>query len=196
MLIKKTKNNKGFTLIEVMVSSSIFIIVMLIVSGAVAGIMAANRKSISMRSSMDNLDVALRDMTKTISFGKIYHCSNTTPPSLTSSLDCPGGSSILNLKDQSGYSITYSLVTGRITRTDSNTGATTYLTSTDINITNLKFIVSGSDPFVSGSGVTCSTTDCYQPKVLIAMSGTVGTGGSQSSFSLETLVTQRLFDFQ
>ncbi len=184
---------KGFTLIEVMVSSSIFIIVMLMVSGAVASIVSANRKSINLRSSLDNLDVTLQDLTRTIGFGKNYHCSNTQPPSLTLPLDCPGGSSSITVQGQDGSFYTYYLSGNKIIKSTLG-GASADLTTPDMSITALNFVVSGSQPL--SAGFSCAASDCYQPRVLITISGTVGNDKNKSSFNLETLVTQRLFDFQ
>lgn len=192
MITYVNKKKSGFTLIEVMVSSSIFIMVMLMVSGAVASIVSANRKSINLRSSMDNLEVALQDLTRTISFGKNYHCSNTQPPSLTAPLDCPGGSNYLSVQAQDGYYYTYYLSGNKIYKSDG--AVATELTTPDMNISSLNFVVSGSQPLYSGT--SCAVSDCKQPRVLITISGTVGSDKNKSSFNLETLVTQRLFDFQ
>ena len=46
--------NKGFTLIEIMVSVSIVLVIMVIVSGSILSIFTANQKSKNLRSVMDN----------------------------------------------------------------------------------------------------------------------------------------------
>jgi prepilin-type N-terminal cleavage/methylation domain-containing protein len=194
---KKNKNRNrktGFTLIEIMVASSVFLVVMLIVSGAVVSVFAANQKSNNLRSVMDNLNLTLESMTRTIKFSRIYNCGST---STVVPNDCPSGGTSLTVTNGS-TPVTYALSGGRITRTYGlvSGNATSYITSPDMNITSLKFYVNGSQPFVSGFGVTCSTTDCYQPRVTIVVKGTVGTGNKASTFSLESTISQRFFDFQ
>lgn len=62
MKSQKTKFKKGFTLIEMMVSVSIFVIVALIVSGVLIQLSAAYKKAQAMRLLMDNLNFALEKM--------------------------------------------------------------------------------------------------------------------------------------
>ena len=187
-MTKKTKN--GFTLIELMVSLTIFTFVMVIISGAVASVFDANQKSKTLRSVMDNLNSTMESMTRTIRFGTNYHCG----PELaffpkTVPLDCGGsGSSEMTVLSPSGAVVTFALSGGRITRT---IGAETlFLTSPDVNITTLAFRVYGSLPYAG-------TNDLLQPRVIIVMAGNVGVKAStRTAFSLETTVSQKTFDFQ
>jgi type II secretory pathway pseudopilin PulG len=182
---QRNKMNKGFTLIELMVASSIFIIVMLISSGAILAVFDANQKSKNLRSVMDNLNLSLESMTRTIRFGKNYHCGSSG--SLSSPLDCGGsGQNSFTVLDVSNSQVTYSLVGGRILRT---TGLSSYyMTSTDLTITNLAFRVYGSAPY--------STPNYQQPQVIIVISGYVGIKATtKSTFTLETTISQRQFDF-
>lgn len=57
--MKTISKNRGFTLIEMMVSVSIFVIVALIVSGVLVQLSAAYKKAQAMRLLMDNLNFAL-----------------------------------------------------------------------------------------------------------------------------------------
>ncbi|HRY62544.1 MAG TPA: type II secretion system protein [Candidatus Paceibacterota bacterium] len=70
------KNNKktGFTLIELMVSISIFSVVMLIVIGALLMLNDANKKAQAMRAIVDNLNFATEDMTRNIRTGRDFKC--------------------------------------------------------------------------------------------------------------------------
>lgn len=194
--IKFKKTTRGFTLIEVMVASSVFIVVTLIVSGSIVSVFAANQKSNTLRSVMDNLNLALESMTRTIRFADTYHCGTSGSVSLPQ--DC-ASASVLTVKTSTNY-MTYSLVGSRIQRQTTNivsgVSASSYVTSPDVNITNLTFKVTGSEPFISGPLVTCASTNCQQPKVVIIIKGTVGAGNYVSTLNLETLVSQRLFDYQ
>ena len=176
----------GFTLIEIMVSVSIFIMVMVIVMGSILSVLNANQKSQSLRSVMDNVDSTMDDMTRTIRFGTEYHCGSNGL--LTAPQDCGTGGTSLTVKASDGSEVTYALVSGGIAR--SINGAPNYLvTSPDVTITNLTFRVFGSASFLSG--------DYYQPQVIIVVSGYAGSKAlTQSTFTIETTVSQRQLDFQ
>ena len=68
--------NKGFTLVEIIVSLGIFAVVALVAMGALMKVMDANRKSLSLKTSINNLNFALESMTREIRMGKNYSCSN------------------------------------------------------------------------------------------------------------------------
>ena len=185
------KGQKGFTLIEIMVSVSIFAIILLISSGSIYTIFDANGKSQNLRSVMDNLNYTLESMTRTIRFGYDYHCDRGVTPTYLPR-DCGSGASSLVLVADSGSEIIYDLNNGRITR--SINGATNDMTSSDVTVSTLTFWVLGSDPYCSPES-GCSTTDTAQPRVIIVVQGYVGPKlTTRSSFSLQTTVSQRVVD--
>lgn len=177
---------RGFTLVELMIASSLFLTVMLIVSGSILSVFSANQKSKNLRSVMDNLNLTLESMTRNIRFGNNYNCGSSGDTSLP--LDCPSGSPSLTITDVSGNQVRYSTstVATRISRT---IGASTYyITSPDVTVTYLRFFVLGSAPYTS--------TDTRQPRVVVVVSGYVGTKATtRSTFTLQTTVSQRDLDF-
>lgn len=183
-----THKEAGFTLVEVMVSVSLFIVILVASMASILSVFNANQKSKTLRSVMDNLNISMEAMTRSIRFGTNYHCGSTG--TITAPLDCGGGgSNTMSFLGVDGNTVTYSLTGGRITRAI-NSGATTYMTSSDVTINNLAFRVYGSPHFNNGA-------DLFQPEVIIVVGGTVGTKVvTQSSFTLETTVSQRQFDSQ
>ncbi len=180
------KNNRGFTLIEIMVSVSIFSVVMLMVSSAIYTVFDSNRKSQSLRAVMDNLNLSLEAMTRTIRFGKDYHCDITVVPN-TTPRDCAGGASSIAITDSSGNRVVYKMVGTRIARTI-NGGSDVFVTGADVTISTTTFRVLGSSPYSNGS-------DLFQPRVIIVVDGYAGSKStSRSTFVLETTVSQRQFD--
>ncbi len=180
--------NKGFTLAELLVSVSVFTVVMVISTGSVLSVFDANRKSQNLRSVMDNLNFTLESMTRTIRFGRNYHC-DITQGSLSSPRDCAGGSSSIALTSPASSQVVYKLVGSRVARSI-NGGADYYLTGTDVTITHLSFRVFGSPLYSNGA-------DLYQPQVIMVIGGYVGIKPTlRSTFSLETTVSQRQFDSQ
>jgi prepilin-type N-terminal cleavage/methylation domain-containing protein len=185
----KKELKKGFTLIEIMVSISVFAIVMLVSSGSIFSVFDANRKSQTLRSVMDNLNLSLESMTRTIRFGSVYHCDITQGGALSTTRDCAGGATSIAVLDSAGQQIVYRLDGTRISRSI-NGGAYQYVTGTDVSINSLNFFVLGSTPYSSGSNI-------IQPKVIISVTGHAGTKtSSRTDFRLQTMVSQRLFDSQ
>lgn len=181
-----TNNLKGFTLIEIMVSVSIFAVIMLMVSSSVYTVFDSNRKSQSLRAVMDNLNLSLEAMTRTIRFGKDYHCDINSGVQ-SSPRDCAGGADSIAVTDFSGNRVVYKKVGTRIARAI-NGGPDIFVTGTDVNISTTTFRVIGSAPYANGS-------DLFQPKVIIVIDGYAGSKAtSRSNFVLQTTVSQRQFD--
>ena len=179
------KKNKGFTLVELLVSISIFAVVMVASMGSILIMLNSNRKSQAVRSVLDNLSYTMDDMTRSIRFGTNYHCGSGGI--LTQPQDCASGDISLTVLDSSGSQVTYKAVSGRIVRTSGGTDY--YMTSPDTNIQTMTFFVLGSSPY--------STPDLNQPRVIMVVIGTAGVSGvNQSKFTLETMVSQRKLDFQ
>lgn len=182
------KKDRGFGLVELLVAIAVFAVVMTLSMSAIVGVFDANKKSQTLRSVMDNMNFALESMTRTIRFGSDYHCDAAILPASTPR-DCGGvGASSMAVKDQAGLTTVYKLSGTRVARSV-NGGPDYFITSPDIIITNLAFRVFGSPPYNNG-------TDLYQPQAIIVLSGYVGTKPTtQSTFSLQTTVSQRTFDF-
>ena len=189
----ESKKNSGFSLVELIVALAVFTIIMTISMGSILSVFDANKKSKSLQIVMDNLNLATESMTRTIRFATNYHC-DITQGSTSTPRDCPSGATSIAVTDSTGRLIVYKLVGSQIFRSI-NGGVDYAVTSTDIAVTNLSFWVFGSALFNNGA-------DTFQPRAIIVMRGFVGQLNNQrniqrsSSFSLETTVSQRLFDSQ
>lgn len=186
------KEEKGFTLIEILVSISIFAVIMTVSMGAILGVFDANRKSQSLRSVMDNMNFSVEAMSREMRFGSNYHCGSDSLIKLKEPQSCPtvpkSQVSFLS-SDATPTQITYKLNGTQIEKAIGRPGgATTFIpvTSPEIKITSLVFYVVGAKP---------SPTDKLQPKILMKITGSAGSkAGTESEFTLQTLVTQRLQD--
>lgn len=187
---KKQLPNKlkehGFTLIELMVSISIFAVVMVMSMGAVFSIVDANRKSRSLKSAMNNLNLAIETISRNVKFGTNWKCDGIAS-------DCSSGSSI-TFNDRFTLNgvlqiVTYRFISvggiGQIERNISggpnDTGGNyELLTSPEINITDFKLSTSGIG------------FDSKQPFMILKINGVVGTKvSSKTSFDLQSAVSQR-----
>ena len=182
---KAFKTSAGFTLVELMVSLSIFVIVMTIVMGAVLSVVNVNSLAQSKKTAMDNLNFAIESMSRTIRFGTSYHCD--VVGTLSTPRDCSAGANSLTLRAVDGSLVTYSLSAGALTRSI-NGGTALALTSPEVTIQNLSFRVFGSYAY----GV-----DYLQPQVILTISGLAGTANkvkTQALFKMQTTVSQRQLD--
>jgi len=196
------KKNKAFTLIEIMVATSIFIIVMLaVMSGLITSADSAKR-STGLQEAMDNVNFAMDTMSRTLRISTNYTCltSGQSSTSPQAPQDCPfGGASygkIIEFVPPANLSQAFGLTAQDPTmayslyqRTD---GSGTYslercsvngcvdIVSSDVNVEMLHFYVNGS-----------STTDTTQPSIYIVMKGTVMIKGQPTSFAIQTLASQR-----
>jgi prepilin-type N-terminal cleavage/methylation domain-containing protein len=186
-MMKKSLHS-GFTLIEVLVSVSIFAIVMLVATGAVFSIVEANKKTHTLKSVMTNLNFALESMARDIRVGSQFSCNGGG--------DCynsPG--QIFAYKanrdiDGDGVSndfIEYRLADEGIQKRvyGGSNGYTSTITANEIHIESLKFYVIGSQP---------TPGDTKQPKVVITIKGYSGAGNTRSDFNIQTTVSQRAID--
>ncbi len=182
------KNRKGFTLIEVIISISIFIIIVTVSMGAIASIFDANRKSQSLKAIMTNLNFALEIMAREMRFGTNYHCKEDG--NIYQPQNCTEGGNFVSFLSSEGQQIVYRLNSSTNQLEKSINGGSSYvgITAPEITIQSLKF-------FVLGATVEVSPASPLQPKAIILIRGFAGTKTtSQSLFTLETTVSQRVLD--
>lgn len=177
------KTKKGFTLVEMIVAIGLFTIVLFIASSAFLAVLNADRKSRATRIAMDNLNLALEDMSRRIKTGTSYYCNGIISSLGTNDCSSTGESSIA-FTEQDGVTRTaYRLEGGAIKRTVGVSGTELPVTAPEITIRNLKFIVNGS-----------SSGDITQPYVAILIEGDTRAGQITSGFKIQTTVTQRAYD--
>lgn len=171
----------GFTLVELIVAVSLFALVASISLGAVVSIFDANRRAQSAKSVVDNLNLAIENMARTVRFGSRYHCSSGT---YTVPADCSSGATILAVLFN-GNTVVYRLSGTALERSDN--GGSTYMkiTAPEAKIQYLRF-------YVLGTGTGSNTA---QPYVVAVIKGYVGKKPTaQSMFSIETMMSQRKLD--
>ncbi len=182
---KSVKTRRAFTLVEVLVSLSVFSLVMLIATGSIFTIVDANKKSHALKSVMTNLNFALESMAREIRVGTGFVCTSTGG-------DCPteGSSSFSFISNRDmdivggNDPVEYSFSNGRIFKQRFGTdGSPVPITAEEIVITHMMFYVIGS-----------ASSDLRQPRVVMVISGYVGTGNTKSTFNIQTAISQRSID--
>jgi type II secretory pathway pseudopilin PulG len=181
---KNKKYNKGFTLVELIVASGVFMAIMTVALGSLLVTSNYSRKAKALRAAMDNVNYAMDTMSRSLRLGSNYNCSVgiTLPTSALS--DCTAGTEIAFTPANNTTSNTKfylnSLSTPKTLQKCTSSGGCINLTSPEVDITNLRFVVRGTDAF-----------DGIQPSVYILMKGTVTVGTQTTDFALQTLASQR-----
>jgi prepilin-type N-terminal cleavage/methylation domain-containing protein len=181
MPIYTPKQNRGFTVVEVLVSVAIFSIVMLVAIGSLATIIDANKKAHSLKSVMTNLNFALESMTREIRMGSNYNCS---APYCTDFIFTPNhaicGSSVLPHIEYKYDSANKKII--RLMGSNACVDSTADMTASEVSIESMRF-------YPLGIG-----TDDIQPRIILVINGTIGLGNSKSSFNIQTTISQRSID--
>lgn len=91
--MKNISLQKGFTLVEMIVALAIFTIVAMVAVGALLKITDANRKSLTLKTTINNLNFALESMSREIRVGADYYITNNISEPIDS-IDNPTNSKI------------------------------------------------------------------------------------------------------
>ena len=185
---------RGFSLIEMIVSVALFAIVMLVAVGALLSIVDANRKARSLESVMNNLNITLDGMVREIRMGTSYNCGSSAVPALaTAAADCVGGSSPAvfsfapygtNPTVQNTRWV-YSFSNGVLYRSRDGGATQVAVTAPEVTINSLVFYVAGT-----------MRREINQPKVVIVIQGTAGAqkNKTKTTFYIQSTAVQRTLD--
>ena len=199
--IPSSKNDinfiKGFTLIELMVATSIFITIMILAMGSIMISNATSKRSQQLSLAMDNVNFALESMTRSFRMGTNYICLTSGSIDLSDDTqapnDCPTTgqpgfmvafkpSSTMN--ESGSPLISYKLNdngTWKSLQRCTFSGNCIDVTSKNVSIDTLKFFTVGAQ----------SLSDGIQPSIYIIIKGTVTVKGDSSSFAIQTMASQR-----
>jgi len=180
-------NSSGFTLVELMIATSLFVIIMLSALSSLLILLNESKNSRALRLAMDNVNFAMESMTRSIRMGINYYCGATNLNDLNiTPRSCPDGGTIMSFIPQAKgsvqptYRTEYRFVDNTIKRYDEgNFIDGVSIISPEVNIDNLEFFV--------------NTGDDVQPSVYIIVKGTVTIKGVPTSFSIQALASQRNF---
>lgn len=194
--MKHTTHQSGFSLIELLVSLTLFMAVITMGVGTLLVLIDANSRAQNMQEVMTNLTFALDSMTREIRTGRGYFCETdpNTGRGEDATQDCTGGRGISiveggeSLTEGTGSSrIGYRLSGSRIERKVGD-GAWQPLTSDMVTIDAMHFTVRNTATFLENG-------DRLPPYVTIFIEGSAGELASvDTSFSVQTTVTKRLLD--
>ena len=191
----------GFTIIETMISVSIFLIVVMIGIDSLLNASLIYQKSRDQRSVMDNLTFIIEDISKNIRTGSNFRCISEVfnISQVNNTLQsCNNGGGAIVFENASGNpDIITDQWVYKIEATNgvdfnvwkSVNGAQSFikLNPDEINFTSSSgFYVSGAESSLSGNK--------QQPLIIIRLVGKIITKGKETPFALQTTVSQRVLD--
>lgn len=177
---------RGFTIIELVVSIGVFSILVTLAVGSIARSLRTQRQLSAMIAANTNVSLALEQMAREIRTGYGFEPANGT---VCSGTWC--ASDELLFENAMGAQVAYRLVNKSIERTVTTPGGQDeigYITGNDAEITYLSFILFGH-----------STGDGFPPRVTIAL-GVTPQGGERDlvlkgiETRLQTTVSSRSVD--
>ncbi len=191
MLYKKNKKNKGFTLIEMMVSVSIFSIIMTVGMGALVNVMQKYKVSQEEKQATDSLNFVLETITREIKLGINYYYNPSTDGNTGVARDGQIESSSATLigfdaADNRGY-IIYRIASGILYRDKIILGVKTSEPMTDPS----QVYINKGRVTVMNSG---DPNDLEQPLVWVQFLS-YPPNRPNSIKVIQTLVSQRVLDF-
>lgn len=178
--------SRGFTLIEMIVAVGLFSVVMVISITTLLSLIDANRKAQALQSVMNNLNIALDGMVRSIREGSNYRCGSANPgnpdcPETPGTIfyftpNCPGSCSdwIYHFRD------------GRLWRSvDGTIAGEMPLTAPEVTIDSVSMYVIGA-----------ARGDRVQPKVVIIVKGSAGLlkNKVRTNFHIQSTAVQRILD--
>jgi len=192
------QKNRAFTLIELMIATSLFTIIMLMGVGSLVVSSNSAKSAGKLRVAVDNVNFAMESMTRELRTGSHYYCGGVMNDDFI--LDCGDGtySDIITFNPQFveggvsriGYFRDERKVNGESTdpktytlkRCESTADISSCpdIVSSNVNVETLKFFVKGT-----------AYDDKIQPSVKILMSGYVKTKDGLIPFTLQSMASQR-----
>lgn len=187
---KSNAAERGFSLIELMVAVTLFAVIMLVSVGALLALVDATRKARALESIMNNLNVTLDSMVRSIRMGTEFSCGSENAPDPVLGSNCPEGDSSFSFSpfdadpDVQSERWVYSFANGRLYRSQNGGTNDVEITAPEVTIEELTFYVIGT-----------VRRDTTQPKVVIVIKGTAGASEkTQSTFYIQATAVQRALD--
>ncbi len=189
MFYKKIKINSAFTLIELMVATTLFTIIMLMGVGSLITSSNSSKNAQKLRIAVDNINFAMESMARELRTGTSYLCGTggVSMADINAKGDCTSsenGNAIAFTPQQTTGAptrVAYRLNNGKIERCENNVSSCVSLISNDVNIEKIKFVVLGS----------LLSPNTIQPSVKIFIRGVVNVDETPTPFILQTIASQR-----
>ncbi len=167
------KKESGFTLVETLVTATIFGVLVTIVGSAFVSMLNIQRRAFNTQQIEENASYVLEYMAKELRVSQIL--TEDTP-------DCPATpATILHITNQEGEDVIYQLVNGAVHRVIN--GADTTVSSNTVVFDAFTFCVDGQ-----------ALGDTKQPRVSLMAMLHSAQSNQQTSLSIQTTLSQRFLN--
>ncbi|MBI2633939.1 MAG: type II secretion system protein [Parcubacteria group bacterium] len=183
MTISKNRKAAGFTLIEILVTFSLFLIVTAAVSGIFIAAFRSQRQTIAFLGAQNNIRFALESTAREMRTGSGYQIITQSGEILTSGSGRGENGDKLAFVNQKGEAVRYRLQSNRLEKSSDGGSSYDAVTAETVTIESFRFILSGA-----------GTTDNSQPRMAISLKAKSQVGLQQSEILVQTSVTQRELD--
>lgn len=175
------KSGAGFTVTELIVAMGVFVVVVVIAVGVFVGVVQNQRRLTELMAVNNNAGAALEQMTREIRTGYRF-CEGQNPAQ-----PCDATTESLNFENYAGDAVRYARTEGnRIVRSVEG-GAEIGLTSSEVDVTDLAFIV-------AQRGLTLGSDLCAPWRITILMRARPrGDADASRETKLQTTVSSRVF---
>lgn len=200
--MRHTTLPSGFTLIEMLVSLSLFTIVATIATGTLLSLIGSNSRIVDEQVVISGLSFALDSMTREIRTGSEYYCNRAdiidgVNYDENDVRNCGAGETGLSFREggesisdgSDNKRIAYYLANGAIMRRIGNSPAE-QLTGAAVRVTELRFFVEGTEPLT----LAATPSESVQPTVTIVVTADATNSDLQKTFTIQSTVTQRALD--
>ena len=185
------RGEKGFSLVEMVVAVALFAVIMLVAVGALLSLVDANRKACTLESVMNNLNISLDSMVRSMRMGSHYNCGATLIPDPSTGADCEVGDDLFSFapygsdESQQNERTVYFFQDGRLYRSQDGGSNSIPITAPEIEIDEVSFYVIGTRP-----------GDIIQPKAVVVVKGTAGAENAKTrtTFYIQATGVQRSLD--
>lgn len=181
-------NNRGFTLIEILVAIGVLLILLIMGTGGLVQVIQAHRETQAMQNTMNDLNYVMESMSRHIRFGKDYRCRDYMTRTYTiedygdiSLSECVHIYTLFEGLEEIEYRLVEVDGKGVIERKIEGQGWEEITSSDSLDVTRLVFTLSGQ-----------TSSDGQHPRVTMRIEGAVSVGGGEDrDFGLQTTVNQR-----
>lgn len=185
------QSQKGFTLIELMVSLMLFTVVVLAAVGSLYTVNNASRRTQAMRSVIDNLNFGIESISRTIRTANSVVCgglSNIGNPNCPFQYQNPSDKILIDSTLGADRLVEYQRGvnadgTGNIQKRVQEAGIWSNwiaVTAPEIDVQSLSFYVDGAD-----------VSDSIQPSVVVFVRGIARSQNQNEPFAIQTYLSQR-----
>jgi type II secretory pathway pseudopilin PulG len=183
LLAPPDQRSAGFTMIEVLVAFTLFLVVVGATSGVFLAAVRSQRNSTAFLNAQNNLRFVLESTSREIRTGRDFQILKTDGPSLRGGMGQGENGDVLSFTNQNGDSVRYRLQAGKLEKSSDSGVSFSALTAENVTVASFRFYLAGAAP-----------ADELQPRITLSVKVRSRVGTQEQEVLVQTTVTQREID--